>query len=49
MESMGSSEHVDVHLMYPPGKYIYRAGLIKDYHVWYLLQHSVMLKNSRNL
>ena len=31
--SLGTSEHVDVNLMYPPGKYIYRAVLIKDHHV----------------
>ena len=42
--SLGTSEHVDVNLMYPPGKYIYRAVLIKDHHVWYLLHHSVMFE-----
>ena len=43
--SLGTSEHVNVNLMYPPGKYIYRAVLIKDHHVWYLLHHSVMFED----
>ena len=33
-----------MNLVYPPGKYIYQAVLIKDRHVWYLLLHSVMLE-----
>ena len=39
---VGTSQHVDVNLMYPSGKYVYRAVLIKGHHVWHLLRHSVM-------
>ena len=42
--SLGTSEHVDTHLMCPPGKYLYRAVLIEDDDQWYLLHHSVMFE-----
>ena len=47
--SLGTFEHVDVNLLYPPGKYINRAVLIKDNHVWYLLHHSVMFEELEEL
>ena len=32
-------------VMFPPGKFTYRAVLIKDNNEWYLLRHSVMFED----
>ena len=42
--SLGTSEHVDTYLLFPPGKFAYRAVLIEDDGQWYLLHHSVMFE-----
>ena len=42
--SLGTSEHVDTYLLFPPGRFAYRAVLIEDDGQWYLLHHSVMFE-----
>lgn len=42
--SLGTTEHVDAYLLFPPGKFSYRAVLIEDDGHWYLLHHSVMFE-----
>ena len=42
--SLGTSEHVDTYLLFPPGRFAYRAVLIEDDGQWYLLHHRVMFE-----